>query len=216
MSKNRNAVFVPSIREAKEIFDNISFRKNKYGLSFAEWNNTRIIITGVGKANAAFSSCISLIDSDIESVVLMGICGAYRMSGKKPGDIVCITKDYFADDGLLDSVGTYKLLSEMDFPVSEKGNYSEFKAFAGLHEATANTVSFLSGTDKLAEMYCSKTGAAVENMEGAAFGMVCERLNIKAYQVRAVSNFCGERKKQEWNIKKAINALKNFAAGFSQ
>ncbi|TYB35365.1 MAG: futalosine hydrolase [Flexistipes sinusarabici] len=207
----KNVVFVPTLKEAEKIFENVSFIKNDHGLYFAELNNIDVIITGIGKSNATFSSCISLVNSNYYTVYLLGICGAYRNSGLKPGDIVCITEDYFADEGLLNSDGEYKLLSEIGFAINDRRNYSEFNCAEGLKKVTGNTVSFLSGTDKTADLYQSKTKASVENMEGASIGMVCERLNISAYQVRAISNFCGDRKKQGWNIKNPVNALKKFA-----
>ena len=45
-------------------------------------------------------------------------------------------------------------------------------------------------------------------MEGAAFGMAANKHGIKPYQIRAVSNYCGNTEKQQWNINKACAALK--------
>jgi len=210
----KSVVFIPSVKEAENIFENVSFVINNHGLYSAELSNFDVIVTGIGKANAAFSSCISLFNSNYNSVYLVGICGAYRHSDLKPGDLVCITEDYFADEGLLDSEGEYKLLSELGFALNDGRSYSEFNFVQGLKKVIGNTVSFLSGTEKTVDLYQSKTGAAVENMEGASLGMVCERLNIPSYQVRAVSNFCGDRKNQEWNVKKAVNALKTFVSEY--
>jgi len=210
----KNVVFIPSAKETEKIFENVSFVKNKHGLYSAELSNFDVIVTGIGKSNAAFSSCISLITSDYHTVYLLGICGAYRNSELRPGDIVCITDDYFADEGLLDSDGEYKLLSEMGFALNDGRNYSKFNCVEGLNYVIGNTVSFLSGTDETAGLYQSKTKASVENMEGASLGMVCERLHIPAYQVRAVSNFCGDRKNQDWDIKKAVDALKTFVSEY--
>lgn len=210
----KSVVFIPSVKEAEKIFENVSFARNNHGLYSAELNNFDVIVTGIGKSNTAFSSCISLINANYHAVYLLGICGAYRHSDLKPGDLVCITEDYFADEGLLDSDGEYKLLSEIGFALNNGRNYSEFECVQGLKKVIGNTVSFLSGTDKTADLYQSKTKAAVENMEGASLGMVCEKLKIPAYQVRAVSNFCGDRKNQEWDIKKGVNALKKFTIDY--
>lgn len=210
----KSVVFIPSAKEAEKIFENVSFTRNNHGLYYAELNNFDVIVTGIGKSNAAFSSCISLINSYYHRVYLLGICGAYRYSDLKPGDIVCITEDYFADEGLLDSEGEYKLLSELGFALNDGRSCSEFNCIQGLEKVIGNTVSFLSGTEKTADLYQSKTGAAVENMEGASLGMVCEKLNIPAYQVRAISNFCGDRKNQKWDIKKAVNTLKKFTIDY--
>ena len=55
----------------------------------------------------------------------------------------------------------------------------------------------------------AKTNALVENMEGAAFGMAANKQNIRPYQIRAVSNYCGDIKKQQWNINSACLSLRN-------
>jgi futalosine hydrolase len=122
-----------------------------------------------------------------------------------------ISFDHFVDE-CLPSFHPPKLTGthEMGFPICE-GNKVEFDTDFGkqLPVFTANTVSMLSATDELASLYQSKTGASVESMEGAAFGLVCDYLNIKAIQIRGISNYCGERKNQEWDIKKAIQAIQN-------
>ena len=44
-------------------------------------------------------------------------------------------------------------------------------------------------------------------MEGAAFHYVCLQENIPFVQLRAISNFVGERDKSKWLMKEAIENL---------
>jgi futalosine hydrolase len=44
-------------------------------------------------------------------------------------------------------------------------------------------------------------------MEGAALHYVCREANIPFIQLRAVSNYIGERNKANWKIKEAVDNL---------
>ncbi|MCD8492344.1 MAG: hypothetical protein LRY51_10855 [Geovibrio sp.] len=105
-----------------------------------------------------------------------------------------------------------RLLSEEGFPVCEN-NFTIFEKMPSLGSAESNTVSLLSSCDLLANIYYNKTNAAVENMEGAPVGLSAVRCGVKAMQVRSVSNYCGERINQEWDIK---SAFRSFSFLFSK
>ena len=63
-------------------------------------------------------------------------------------------------------------------------------------------------TENEKNIYMAKTNALVENMEGAAFGIAANKFGIKPYQIRAVSNYCGNIEKQQWDINNACVSLK--------
>ena len=44
-------------------------------------------------------------------------------------------------------------------------------------------------------------------MEGAALHYVCREMNIPFLQIRAASNYIGERDKEKWQMKEAIGCL---------
>ena len=52
-----------------------------------------------------------------------------------------------------------------------------------------------------------KYNVMVESMEGAAFHYVCLQEYIPFVQLRAVSNFVGERDKTKWQMREAIENL---------
>jgi len=57
------------------------------------------------------------------------------------------------------------------------------------------------------EQLKKKYGAVVESMEGAALHFICREANIPFIQIRAISNYVGERNKAHWKMKEAIEAL---------
>jgi futalosine hydrolase len=70
--------------------------------------------------------------------------------------------------------------------------------------ATINSISSSAGQVSRIK---NKYGPDVESMEGAAAHYVCLMENIPFIQVRAVSNFAGERDKNKWKMQEAIAAL---------
>lgn len=44
-------------------------------------------------------------------------------------------------------------------------------------------------------------------MEGASLHYVCREANIPFIQMRAISNYIGERNKAKWKMKEALEAL---------
>lgn len=202
------AIFVPTVKEAEGIFGDIKLQEYKYGIIKGAYRDIPVYVTSVTKTSAAFSASMVLSEGSITEALLTGICGAYVKSGLSVGDVVSVQKDFFADEAVfyedrIDSIG------DLGFKITE-GGFVEFATIQDMPIINSNTVSFLDGVGRVSEMMRKKTGASVENMEGAAFGYVCNMLKIKAFQVRGVSNFCGARSEQRWNIRLAFDNLKRF------
>ncbi len=201
------AYFVPTLKEGEKIFG-IDFKPAGNGIKQGEYNGIPVFVTGITKTSAAFSAALIIKEFGVTEAVLTGICGAYRSSGLFVGDVVSIYRDFFADEAVFYNdriVG----LGEIGLDMPSAGA-SEYLCASDLPIVNSNTVSFLDGEGEISSMLAEKTGAGVENMEGAAFGYVCNMLGVKAYQIRAVSNFCGSRQDQEWDIKKAFVKLKSY------
>ncbi|NCW13547.1 MAG: hypothetical protein EBV82_10420 [Chitinophagia bacterium] len=56
-------------------------------------------------------------------------------------------------------------------------------------------------------LYSGRYKASLESMEGAALHYMGRDLNIPFIQIRAVSNYVGERNKAKWKMKEAIYNL---------
>lgn len=55
--------------------------------------------------------------------------------------------------------------------------------------------------------YKNTIGAVIESMEGAALHYVALMESVPFLQIRAVSNYIGERDKSKWLLQKAIGNL---------
>src|SRR5262249_12942439 len=75
------------------------------------------------------------------------------------------------------------------------------------HTGGIATVSTCSGTDAFATDVRDRTGAIAECMEGAAVGLVAERLGIPVGEVSIISNTTGDRNRQVWDLQKALHGL---------
>lgn len=200
-------VLIPTRKEADALVPSARFLADG-PLETAVAGGVRIVLSGIGKANASFAAVLAARLYAPQSILLTGICGAYRGAGAEVGDVVCVSHDVFADEALY--LGDrLTLVSEMGFPVCPD-NRVPFEPVSGLKAVGANTVSLLSGTDELARLYQEKTGAAVETMEGAAAGLAALKLGIPSAQVRSVSNYCGRRENQQWDIRRAVHTLKSW------
>jgi len=201
-------VVVPTVKEAEKLFENIAFYEWKYGILKGIHNRTPVYICGISKSNAAFSAPFIISEHTNSNIIMTGICGAYRESGLSVGEVVSIEKDYFVDEASYEN-GVLKNIGDQGFPVIEN-NYSFFRKIPELKVVNSNTVSFLSTDERIEKEYYNFSCASVENMEGAAFGLAANRMGVHIYQVRAVSNYCGPRKQQEWNINFSFESLKNY------
>jgi len=202
------AIFVPSMGEASKIFPELAFTEWKFGVQRAEWGDYTVFITGVTKTPCTMAATVVFENFDVSEAILTGVCGAYRTSGLSVGDVVSVKKDYFADEGLYAN-NEFKSVFEMGFSFLEN-RFILFEIIQNLQVVDSNTVSFLDGDGVISDTLQKSTGADVENMEGASFGYVCNLFKIKAFQIRAVSNFCGIRSKQEWDFRKAVYNLRGF------
>jgi len=202
------AYFIPTAKEAESIFPGCGLKPYKYGILTGEYNGIPLFVTGTTKTSSAFSSHVIISEFKVKKAILTGICGAYRQSGLKVGDVVTVHRDFFADEGVFYS-DRIENIHEMGFGFAKDG-CSQFVPYAGLPIVNSNTVSYLDGEGDVSALLYAKYGAQTENMEGAAFGFVCNMMGIEASQVRAVSNFCGKRDSQEWNVRLAFQNLKNL------
>ncbi len=55
----------------------------------------------------------------------------------------------------------------------------------------------------------NKYNPSIESMEGAALHYICRLTNTPFIQIRAISNYIGERDKTKWKMKLAIENLNN-------
>ena len=216
MLDNYNEIIaIPSEFEVKKIFGNVSI-KVENGLKYTLYRDYLILLTGVSKISTTYNLTKFLsISSNISKIYLVGIAGAYEDSNLNISDIISVQKDYLIDEATITQTDNNVEIVTMH----EKGiniidnNFAEFKVVESMKVVNSNTVSLIQTDENICNAYRDKYGASIENMEGAAFGYITSQFNIDTYQIRSISNFCGSKFNDSWNIKGACAKLKDFIDG---
>lgn len=172
-----------------------------------------VVITGVGMLQATHAITKAVLQLKPELVVQAGIGGSLT-NHFLIGDVAAIKQDCVGDMGVeenkqFQSAFDFGLINENDFPWS-KGkllNGSELVRNVGLPIANGVTVNEISTNAARIDYYHQTLSADVESMEGAAVHYVCLQEKIPFLQLRAISNFAGERNKAKWEIESSIFQL---------
>jgi futalosine hydrolase len=165
-----------------------------------------IVLSGVGKANAAGATAAALATGVYGAVISLGVGGVLPGSTAAIGDVVLATGSVFADEGVESVAGEkWETMASLGFPtaidgdgVADDAEFVELLRPLAARVGVIATVSTCSGTDARA------TGAIVEAMEGAAVMLASARLGVPGAELRVVSNTTGERVKQQWELKRAL------------
>lgn len=184
------------------------------GSNSAEEDNTiDILITGVGIASALFRLTKAAMVKKYDVIIQAGIAGSFTKK-IRPGDVVYIKQDCFADIGAKIK-GKVISLADMGFENGNEHPYIngwlvnpwEVQSNTSLKKATGITITTITDDKKHIKQLLKKLGPEVESMEGAALHYICLQQNIPFIQLRAISNTVGERDKRKWKIKKSISNL---------
>ena len=145
-----------------------------------------IRICGIGAVETA-TEVARILRTEHQPLLLCGIAGAYDHNLKK-GDVVAVTEERFA-----------YLSTGYD------RSYLASMVVEGLPMVRSNTVS-----------HCSQeaNGAEIENMEGAALFALTQAEGVRCGEIRAISNYVGEERK-DWNIELALERLTETVANLN-
>jgi futalosine hydrolase len=168
-----------------------------------------VIATGVGAVNAASALTQFLERDGARRVIVCGIGGAYPKSNLRIGDAVWASSECYGDLGVLTPSG-FLDMQAMGFPLiaGAENVYNSLPldivpSSGAVPFATVNTCT---GEDAAAAAMAQRTGAAVENMEGAAIAHVARLYGIPCGEVRGISNLTGNRDRAAWKVKEAAAA----------
>ena len=137
-----------------------------------------IRICGIGAVETA-TEVARILRTERKPLLLCGIAGAYDRNLKK-GDVVTVTEERFAH-----------------LSTGYTRSYYASLAIDNMPKVLSNTVS-----------HCAMEaeGAEIENMEGAALFALAEAEGVPCGEIRAISNYVGEERK-DWNIDLALERL---------
>jgi futalosine hydrolase len=172
-----------------------------------------IIVTGIGAVNAAMALTRFLEHEGARAVISCGIGGAFPPAfdtGELTiGSAVCAESECYGDLGA-DSPGGFLDLRDLGFPLiaatAPVFNTLPFQLFPAPKRAKFVTINTCSGTDEGATALARRTGASVENMEGAAIAHVAAAYQIPAGEIRGISNRAGMRDRASWRTREAAEA----------
>lgn len=177
---------------------------------------TKVIVSGVGRVNAAAAVTQALLELGVEAVdavLNIGVAGALPGSSLAIGDVVFGNPSIYMEEGIETPEG-FQDTRSMGFPLGDfDGNAiapNERLAQAVEPHLTGvclATVATCSGTDAAAATVVARTGAGAEAMEGAAVLHAACRLGVPAIEIRAISNTTGDRALQQWDLPAALAAL---------
>ena len=170
--------------------------------------------SGVGMLASAVAITRMVIEDKPDLIIQAGIAGCFDASAAF-GKVVVIKDESLADMGVEED-GKWKDIFDLKL---EKSSYHPFERrklpnpwlakfnLLKLPEVSAITINEISTNKERILQLVKKYDPYTESMEGAALHYVCREANIPFIQMRAVSNYIGERNKAYWKIKEAIDNL---------
>lgn len=169
---------------------------------------------GVGLLANAISLLKLAYEEKPDLVIQVGIAGCFDKSVAL-GKVFVVKEETLGDQGVEED-GKWKdifdlKLEKPGYPPFEKkrlpNHFLEKYNLLKLPEVNAVTVNEISTRHERIQQISKKYEPVLESMEGAALHYVCREMNIPFLQIRAVSNYIGERDKEKWQMKEAIDGL---------
>lgn len=170
--------------------------------------------SGVGMLATAVSLTRLILEEKPNLIIQAGIAGSFDTSVAL-GKVVLIKEESLADMGVEED-GKWKdifdlKLEKSSYPPFERRKLpnpwlSEFNLLQ-LPEVSAITINEISTNKERIQQLVKKYNPVTESMEGAALHYICRDATIPFIQIRAISNYIGERNKASWKIQEAITNL---------
>ncbi|MFV0505932.1 MAG: futalosine hydrolase [Bacteroidales bacterium] len=176
-------------------------------------------VSGVGTVATSFSLTRTLSTSNIYNLLInVGICGSFTRE-LELGQVVEVGTEIFTDLGIEGDKGFVplsgsKLLDRNAHPYKEGLLINTHPQFGDLTNVLGSTSDVChtnySSIDRIVNIFNPDT----ESMEGAAFFYVAKHFDTPFAQVRAVSNYVGERDKSKWKIDEAVEAVSAYVIDY--
>ncbi len=170
--------------------------------------------SGVGMLASAVSLTRLASEEKPDLIIQIGIAGTFQQK-MELGKVVLVNEEILGDMGVEED-GKWKDLFDLKL---EKSSYHPFEKrklpnpwlssynLLKQPELSSITVNEITTNPKRIEQLIKKYNPDLESMEGAALHYVCREANIPFIQMRAISNYIGERNKANWKIKESLEAL---------
>lgn len=196
------------ILQVKQSMDHENLSAKTLKVSFIE--------SGVGLLSSCYSISKLIFEQRPDLIIQAGVAGAFDNT-MVLGDVVIVKEEILADTGVEEDE-RFKDLFDMNllntnlFPFSNKrliNQEIDKLNFLRLHSVTGITINEITTRLKRIEQYKAKYNPAIETMEGASLHYCCLQTSVSYIQIRAISNYVGERNKSKWKFDEAFKNLSN-------
>lgn len=175
-----------------------------------------ILITGVGLTGTTYLLTKQLQLKRPDLVIQAGIAGCFDKEIEL-GSVVIVRDERIADEAVLEDGKLVTLkdlgLRDPDQPPYKNGwlknSRNQLLKKTELPLVKGISVNQLTTDKKTRKQYHEVFKPVTESMEGAALHLVCLSEKVPFLQVRAISNYAGERDKKKWKMKRSLRALNN-------
>lgn len=173
-----------------------------------------VLITGVGQVNTSYELTVKLLHKKPGLAIQAGIAGTFDEQ-LALGETVIIKQDAFGDTGIEEKQHFSTLFEagfagKNDYPFTDGwliNNTANLFETLSLRAVKGITINKISDSLFQKQQLIQHFAPAAESMEGAAFHYVCLQQKIPFMQIRSISNAVGERNKNKWAMRDAINNL---------
>lgn len=182
---------------------------------FKQKDTIDVLLTGVGMPIALYHLQKKITENRYNLVIQVGLAGAFTTKFEL-GETVFVKQDAFGDLGIEEKerftpIFETDLFNKNEFPF-ENGwlvNKNKILQQSTLEVVKAVTINKVTDKGSIKQQLIDSFNPDIETMEGAALHYVCLHQNIPFIQLRAISNYVGERDKTKWKIDLAISNLHN-------
>jgi futalosine hydrolase len=173
-----------------------------------------VLITGVGLTATTYRLTRQLISKRPELVIQAGVAGALN-EGLALGEVVVVRSEAIGDEGVRER-GQFLSLFQMNLALMQEfpwensrlvNRWLEEGLGAGLRTVNGVSVNEVSTYGDQIVYYRKQLGADIETMEGAALHYTALMEGVPFIQLRAISNYIGERDKGLWKMAEAVDRL---------
>lgn len=165
------------------------------------------VITGVGLVAATYHLQKAIAAGKPDLVIQAGIAGCFDDTHAL-GDVIAVSEEVIADLGVEEN-GGFRSLGDLGLlPPGENGRLpNPHLHLTSLPAGRSVSVSEITTRPDRIRWYIERYAPLVESMEGAALHYVCLHEQVPFLQLRAISNYIGERDKTRWRIGPALENL---------
>jgi futalosine hydrolase len=171
--------------------------------------------SGVGLLASAVSLTLLAVQQP-SLIIQAGIAGCFNANAEL-GKVFVVGNEMLGDTGV-DENNVWKDVFDLNLVQPNTAPFIErmlpnpwLQQYNFLKLPVVNSISIneITTSVKRKQQIAEKYNPFIESMEGAALHYTCRLQNIPFLQVRAISNYIGERDKANWKMKDAIVNLNN-------